>query len=52
MWIPLIIAILMGLVCPTNNNSNNNNGTVYVSNSEPNGDDPGDPGDGEGDGGR
>jgi len=34
----------MGLVYPTsNNNSNCNNGTVYVSNSEPNGDDPGDP---------
>lgn len=45
MFIPIFIAILMGLISPTTNNANCKSGTVYVSNNEPN-DDPGDPGDG------
>lgn len=51
MFIPLIIAILMGLVTPTTNHANCNSGTVYVSNSGTNPDeDPGTGGE-EGDGG-
>lgn len=50
MFIPLIIALLLGLVTPTTHNTNcNGGGTVYVSSDDPNpGDDPGD--DGEDDG--
>lgn len=47
MFIPLIVAILLGLIAPTSNNANCANGTVYVSNSEPGEGDPGDPGDGD-----
>ena len=39
MFLPLIIAILMGLVTPTTNTTSANSDTVYVNNSEPNGDD-------------
>ncbi|KQB99945.1 hypothetical protein [Pedobacter sp. Hv1] len=52
MFLPLIIAILLGLVNPANYNTNCNSGsTVYVNaNGTNSGDDPNDPGDG-GDGG-
>ena len=48
MFLPIFIAILMGLVSPTNINHNPNHGsTVYIT-GETN---PNDPGDGENDGG-
>lgn len=49
MFIPLFIAILLGLVNPSHTNSNcNGGGTVHVNAAEPG---PGDPGDGGGDDG-
>jgi hypothetical protein len=44
MFLPLIIAILLGLANP-NTTSVNSDGTVYVNSSEP---EPGDPGDDDG----
>lgn len=53
MFLPLIIAILLGLVNPANYNTNCNSGsTVYVNaNGTNSGDDPNDPGDGGDEGG-
>jgi hypothetical protein len=45
MFIPIFIAILMGLISPSNHRSTCTGGTVYVSSSESNaGDEPGDGG--------
>jgi hypothetical protein len=50
MFLPLIIAILLGLVNPANHNANcNGGGTVYVSSDDPN--DPNDPENPGGEGG-
>lgn len=44
MFLPLFIAILLGLATPTNNNCSHNGGTVVSTNdTDPN--NPGDPGD-------
>lgn len=46
MFIPIFIAILLGLINPSHTNNCDSGGTVYVNAAEP---DPGDPGDGGGD---
>lgn len=50
MFIPLIIALLLGLVTPTTHNTNcNGGGTVYVNSDDPNpGDDSGEGGEDDG----
>lgn len=45
MFLPLFIAILLGLATPTNNNCSHNGGTVVSTNDT----DPNDPGDNPGD---
>lgn len=49
MFLPLFIAILLGLATPTNNNCSHNSGTVVTTNDTDPGN-PGDPGDGGTDG--
>jgi hypothetical protein len=46
MFIPMFIAILLGLVTPTNTNNNCTHGGTTVSASNNTAGDPGDPGDG------
>jgi hypothetical protein len=44
MFLPIFLAILLGLINPSQTNNCNGSGTVYVNTTN---DDPGDPGDGE-----